>query len=95
MLFRSPFTPSRLNAGPLGGRVVTACLAGAALAIGMGRGWIFGVLGCAVGSLAGAFSGYHTRQMLVRRMKLADWIVAVIEDIVTITLVLLALALLF
>ncbi len=90
-----PFTPSRLTPGPLGGRVLTASLAGAALSIGMGQGWIPGLLSSAIGSGAGAFSGFHLRQLFVRRGGMADWIVAVVEDMVTLGLVLLALALLF
>ena len=90
-----PMTPSRLSAAPLGGRAITSSLAAAAVALGLGQSWVLGVMGAAIGSLGGAFAGFHVRHELVRRLGLADWIVAVVEDLVTIGLVLLVLAFLF
>jgi uncharacterized membrane protein len=89
-----PITPSRLAAGPLGARVVTASLAAAALSIGAGEPWILGIICGALGSLGGAYAGFHARHALVRRFRIRDWIIAVAEDLVTIGLVLLVLALL-
>lgn len=90
-----PFTPSRLSPGPLGGRLLTASLAAAALAIATGQSWILGVICGAIGSVGGAFAGFHLRLTIVTRLRMADWIIAVVEDIFTIALVLLVLALLF
>jgi uncharacterized membrane protein len=90
-----PMTPSRLTPGPLGGRVIMASFCGAALAIGTGHWWILGVAGGAAGSLAGAFGGFHLRRAIVRGIRVVDWLVAVLEDIITFCLVLLVLALFF
>ena len=90
-----PFTPSRLAPGPLGGRILTAALAATAFSLGTGQPWMLGLVSGAIGSVSGAFAGFHARQFLVRRARLRDWIIAVVEDLVTIGLVLLVLALLF
>lgn len=89
-----PMTPSRLTPGPLGGRVIMSSLAAAAVALGSGQSWILGVVSGAIGSLAGAFSGFHVRQVIVRGLGVADRLIAVVEDLVTFGLVLLVLALL-
>lgn len=88
-------TPSRLTPGPLGGRVIMSSLAGVALAIGAGQWWILGMVGGAVGSIAGAFSGFHVRRAIVRGLGVADWLIAVLEDIITFSLVLFVLGLFF
>ncbi|HEY2124777.1 MAG TPA: hypothetical protein VGG94_04860 [Chthoniobacterales bacterium] len=90
-----PITPSRLAPGPLGGRVIMSSLAGAALAIGTGQWWILGVIGWVAGSLAGAFGGFHVRRALVMGLGVVDWLVAVLEDLITFCLVLLVLGLFF
>ena len=90
-----PITPSRLTPGPLGGRVIMSSLAGAALAIGTGQWWILGMVSGVVGSIAGAFSGFHVRRAIVRGLGVADWLIAVLEDIITFSLVLLVLGLFF
>ena len=90
-----PMTPSRLSPGPLGGRVIMSSLAGTALAIGTGHSWVLGVVAGALGSIAGAFSGFHIRRAVVSRLGIADWPIAMAEDILTVGLVLLVFALLF
>jgi uncharacterized membrane protein len=83
-----PVTPSRISAGPLGARVLTGALCGAALAIGAGTPWLLGLICGVVGSVAGAFAGFHARRFLVMRMGVRDILVAIAEDITTIILTL-------
>jgi uncharacterized membrane protein len=90
-----PTTPSRLAAGPLGARALTAALAAAAISLGTGQPWFLGVVGGIIGSVAGAYGGFYARRSLVRGLGIRDWIIAVVEDIATISLVLLVLAFLF
>lgn len=83
-----PITPSRVTAGPLGARIVTGALSGTALAIGAGASWIIGLVCGVVGSVAGAFAGFHARRFLVVRLGVRDIFVAIAEDLVTIILAL-------
>ena len=90
-----PITPSRITTGPLGARIITGALSVGAVCIGLGQSWILGMIGGALTAVAGAFSGFYARQFLVTRCGLRDWIVAVLEDLVTFGLVLTAFAVLF
>ena len=85
-----PFIPSRLQPGPLGGRVVSGALAGAVAAIALqGSPVLAGVAG-AIGAVAGAFGGYTMRRGLTVDRKLPDLPVALLEDVVAIGLAVLA-----
>jgi uncharacterized membrane protein len=64
--------------------MVTGGMASSAVAFSAGRSWLFGMLLGAIGSVLGAFSGYHLRSTIVRSLRLPDLIVAVLEDLVTI-----------
>src|SRR3954451_4967410 len=90
-----PFTPSRLSAGPLGARILTGALAVTAVCVGLGQSAILGIFCGPVSAVAGAFFGFHGRRFLVTRCRLRDWIVAIMEDLFTIGLVLIAFAFLF
>jgi uncharacterized membrane protein len=90
-----PITPSRLSAGPLGARIVTSALAVSAICVGLGRSLMLGILCGALSAVAGAYCGFHARRSLVSRFGARDWIVAVLEDLLTIALVLTAFAFLF
>jgi uncharacterized membrane protein len=81
-----PFIPSRLQPGPLGGRVISGALTGAAAAIALQGSPIVGGLVGAIGGLAGAFGGYAVRRSLTADRKLPDLPVALLEDLVAIAL---------
>jgi len=79
-----PSTPARTKAAGLIGRIVLGGLSGAAIALVGGRSSaVGGVLG-AVGGVAGAFAGYQVRTGLVRALKVPDFVIAVLEDLVAI-----------
>ena len=83
-----PRVPKRTAVAPLLARIVTGGLSAACLcalanqSLGIGAG-----LG-AVGAVIGAFGGYNVRKYLVNQLKLPDLIIAVLEDLIAITLVL-------
>jgi uncharacterized membrane protein len=79
-----PKTPARTQLMPLVGRFVTGAIAAGAVCFSAGRPWFHGLLLGPVGSLIGAFAGYHARRALVSRLRMPDWVAAVIEDFVTI-----------
>jgi uncharacterized membrane protein len=79
-----PKTPSRTSIPGLAARVVLGALAGACLAVATGDGaWGGAVLG-ALGGFAGAYAGFHARTRLTRALKVPDYTVAVVEDLVAI-----------
>ncbi|MEP7015130.1 MAG: DUF4126 family protein [Verrucomicrobiota bacterium] len=86
-----PKTPARTAAAPLGARIITGAMSGASICFAGGRHWILGIVAGAIGSIAGAFGGYHLRRFLVQHLRIPDFVVALIEDFVTIagTLILL------
>ena len=80
-----PFTPSRLNRGPLAGRAFSGGLAGmASFRLAAKPAWVGWGSG-AVGALAGSFAGGRGRAWLVKRTGLPDPVVAVGEDLLTLT----------
>ena len=79
-----PNTPNRT--APLGliARIVTGGLTGACVAIGGGQSaFVGGGLG-AIGGICGCFAGYHVRARLVKSLRLPDFNVALIEDLIAI-----------
>jgi uncharacterized membrane protein len=81
-----PFIPSRLQPGPLGGRIISGALAGTVAAIALQSSPIIGGLVGAAGGLAGSFGGYAVRRGLTVDRKLPDLPVALLEDVVAIGL---------
>ena len=79
-----PKTPPRIETTPLVARIVTGGLSGCAVAFTAGSGWLYGLLLGAIGSVPGAFSGYHLRRAIGQRLHIADIIVALAEDFVTV-----------
>ena len=76
--------PNRTSILPLITRVLTGGLAGACVAAGAGESaWLGAALG-ALGGIAGAFGGYHARKRLVLALRVPDFIIAVLEDLVAI-----------
>ena len=81
-----PRTPARTTAPQLAGRIVTGSLTGACVGVAGGAAvWLTLVMG-AIGSLAGAFGGYHARIGLVRALRLPDFAIGILEDLVAIGL---------
>ena len=81
-----PNTAPRTSPPQLAGRIITGSLTGACLGIGGSAApWLAMVFG-AIGSLAGAFGGYHARAGLVRALHAPDLAIAIPEDLVAIGL---------
>ena len=81
-----PGTGARTSAGPLTGRIVMGSLAGACLGVAGGAPVWLGVVMGAIGSVAGAFGGYHARVGLVRALHAPDFAIGIPEDLVAIGL---------
>jgi uncharacterized membrane protein len=79
-----PFTPARTGTGSFIGRVVTGGLAGAALAIGLGGSLASGAVAGGLGAVVGTLGGYRARTGLVRKLRVPDFPIALIEDLVAI-----------
>ena len=73
-----PFTPSRLNAGPLAYRIISGAICGATIYGVVKRPLTEGAVLGGLGAIAAAFAGYHMRKRLSRDMP--DLAVAVLED---------------
>ena len=73
-----PFTPSRLNAGPLASRIISGAICGATIYGVVKRPLTEGAVLGGLGAIAAAFAGYHMRKRLSRDMP--DLAVAVLED---------------
>lgn len=89
-----PATPSRVEPGPLVGRVVSGALAGAAFASAAGvRGarLVPPAVAGALGAYAGTWGGYLARRTAVERSGLPDPVVAAGEDLLAVGLALAAL----
>lgn len=80
-----PQTPSRTAPVGLIARIITGGLCGAAMAVSGGASLLIGAVLGAIGGVVGAFSGYHIRNGLVTHMNLPDYVVAVVEDLLTIS----------
>src|SRR5262245_59261237 len=79
-----PTTPARTAAVGLGARIVSGGLTGACVGIAGGISlWPAALLG-AVGGIAGAFGGYHSRVGLVRGLHVPDFVIAIPEDLIAI-----------
>jgi uncharacterized membrane protein len=81
-----PTTPARTAAFPLAVRIVTSPLTGASVAIAGGFLLWVGLLGGAMGAIAGAFGGYRARVGLVRALHVPDAAIAIPEDVIALSL---------
>jgi uncharacterized membrane protein len=80
-----PKTPSRTAPLGLSARIVTGGLCGAALCLaGRQQSWLVAAIVGAVGGIVGCFGGYQLRTRLVKALGSADYVVAVVEDLVAI-----------
>jgi uncharacterized membrane protein len=89
-----PMTPSRVDRGPLIGRIASGALAGTAFASATGvRGarLIPPAVAGAAGAFAGSWGGYTARKAAVEATGLPDPVVAVVEDLAAVGLALAAL----
>jgi uncharacterized membrane protein len=87
-----PFTPARTSTGPFIGRIVSGGLAGAALAVGLGGSLAVGAVAGGFGAVAGTLGGYRARTGLVRALRVPDFPVALVEDLVAVGTALLVVA---
>jgi uncharacterized membrane protein len=87
-----PFTPARTGSGPFGARIVSGGFAGAALAVGLGSPLALGAIAGGLGGVAGTLGGYRARTGLVRVLRVPDFPVALLEDIVAVGTALLVVA---
>ncbi len=79
-----PKTPPRTAAVSFGARIVMGILAGSALGMaGGGSIPVCAVLGAA-GAVIGTYGGYFARTRAVRALNSPDFVIAVVEDAVTI-----------
>ncbi len=88
-----PVTPSRMDRGPLVGRIVSGGVAGAVLASAAGvRGarLVLPVATAAAAAYLGSWAGYTARAAVGRATGLPDPAVAVAEDVVAVGLAALA-----
>src|SRR6266404_352465 len=79
-----PSTPARTKPPGLIARILLGGLSGAAVALAGGQ---WAAVGCAlgaVGGVVGAFVGYQVRTGLVRVLKVPDFVIAVLEDLVAV-----------
>jgi uncharacterized membrane protein len=79
-----PNTPSRTKPPGLIARIILGGLSGAAVAAAGAQSMVTGGILGAVGGIAGAFGGYQVRTRLVRALKVPDFVIAGLEDVVAI-----------
>lgn len=79
-----PTTPARTEAPGLISRIVMGGLTGACISSAGGQGAALGTLLGAAGGVVGCFGGYQLRTRLVKALKVPDFVIAVLEDLVTI-----------
>ncbi len=79
-----PFTPSRLTAGPLAGRILLGGLSGATILAAVSPSFVTGALAGAIGGIVGSFGGYQARVGAVKALNLPDFVVAFTEDAIAV-----------
>jgi uncharacterized membrane protein len=79
-----PQTPSRTAPPGLIGRVVMGALTGACVATAGAQGAVLGAVLGVVGGIAGTFGGYEARTRLVKSLGAPDFVIALLEDLLTI-----------
>ena len=87
-----PFTPARTTTGPFTARILSGGFAGAALAFGLGGSLPAAVVAGGLGGVVGTLGGYRARTGLVRALRVPDWPIALLEDLVGIGTALLVVA---
>ena len=83
-----PKVPERTAVAPLLARMLTGGLSGACLCVSANQSLGIGAVLGAIGGVVGAFGGYEIRKRLVAQLNLPDFIIALLEDLVAISLAL-------
>lgn len=79
-----PKAPSRTAPPGLIARIILGALCGAALATAGAQSLAIGAVLGALGGIIGAFGGYQARTGLVRALKVPDFVIATLEDLLAI-----------
>jgi uncharacterized membrane protein len=79
-----PKTPSRTAPPGLIARILLGALSGASVASAGGEGIVLGAVLGIMGALAGTYGGYQARTRLVKALGTPDFVIALLEDFVTI-----------
>lgn len=79
-----PSTPARTKPLGLSARILLGGLSGAAVALAGRQSAAVGCALGAVGGVVGGFAGYQVRTGLVRALKVPDFVIAVLEDLVAV-----------
>ena len=79
-----PRLPNRTAGFALVARMLTGALAGACVAQGGGHDALVGAALGAIGGVAGGFGGYLARRGLARALRLPDFWIALVEDLLAI-----------
>ena len=77
-------TPARTKPLGLSARILLGGLSGAAVALAGRQSAAVGCALGAVGGVVGGFAGYQVRTGLVRALKVPDFVIAVLEDLVAV-----------
>lgn len=80
-----PQTPPRIAPTGLIARMATGALSGAAIAVSARTSLLLGAVLGLIGGIVGAYVGYYIRRGLVAQTKLPDFVIAVVEDLLTIS----------
>jgi uncharacterized membrane protein len=80
-----PSTPARTVPVQLGARIVMGGFCGAALALAASQSVALGIVVAMVGAVAGTYAGYHARRGLVKDLKIPDFIIATLEDVIAVS----------
>jgi uncharacterized membrane protein len=81
-----PSTPARTAPPPLIARMLSGALCGASMSAAGGAMLALGALLGIIGAIVGTFGGYQARVGLVRSLKVADFAIAIPEDLIAIGL---------
>ena len=79
-----PNTPSRTAPPGLIGRIVTGGFTGACVSLGGGKSALVGSGLGMLGGMVGTFAGYQARARLVKSLRLPDFNIALVEDLIAI-----------
>ena len=79
-----PNTPNRTARVGLIARIVTGGFTGACVSVGGGQSAFIGAGLGVIGGIVGCFGGYQVRARLVKSLSQADFIVALLEDLIAI-----------
>ena len=84
ILDKLPNTPSRTAPPGLIARIVTGGFTGACVSLGGGKSALVGAGLGVVGGIVGTFAGYQARARLVKSLRLPDFYIALLEDLIAI-----------